>query len=189
MAMDEEIYPVDSCTTGTVLWDTRYLQTLWKYEGSITTIIGNDNKIVGTGRATIILPNGTVLVINEALLYPDSTRTLLSFKDIRANGFHVETNDDEGEECLIMTRKHGDQKTIVESFPSIKESLYYMYVKPQSDIAVFKTIFSNQESYRIWLDRLGHPGLNMMQRIVKNSNGHNSRIKKIFCALHVQNGS
>ena len=178
MAMDEEIYPVDSCTTGTILRDTRYLQTLRKYEGSITTIIGNDNKIVGTGRATIILPNGTILVINEALLYPDSTRTLLSFKDIHANGFHVETNDDEGEECLIMTRKHGDQKTIVESFPSVKESLYYMYVKPQSDIAVFKTIFSNQESYRIWLDRLGHPGLNMMQRIVKNSNGHNLATKE-----------
>jgi hypothetical protein len=98
---------------------------------------------------------------------------LLSFKDIRANGFHVETNDEDGEERLIMTRKHGDQKTVVESFPSIKESLYYTYVKPQSDIAVFKTIFSNQESYRIWHDRLGHPGLNMMQRIVKNSNGHN----------------
>jgi len=77
-----------------------------------------------------------------------------------------------------MTRKHGNQKTIVESFPSIKESLYYMYVKPQSDIAVFKTIFSNQESYRIWLDRLGHPGLNMMQRIVKNSNGHNLATKE-----------
>jgi hypothetical protein len=105
--------------------DTYYFQTLKKYEGSITTVIGNDNKIVGTSRATIILPNGTNLVINEALLYPNSTRMLLSFKDICANGFHIETNDEDGEERLIMTRKHGDQKTVVESFPSIKEILYY----------------------------------------------------------------
>ena len=55
-----------------------------------------------------------------------------------------------------------------------------MYVKPQSDIAVFKTIFSNQESYRIWHDRLGHPGLNMMQWIVKNSNGHNLATKEFL---------
>ena len=149
MAMDEEIYPVDSCTTGTVLWDTRYLQTLRKYEGSIATIIGNDNKIVGTGRATIILPNGTILVINEALLYPNSTRMLLSFKDICANGFGIETNDEDGEERLIMTTKHGDQKIVVEISHPLKKFCTTRYVKPQSDIAVFKTIFGNQELYRI----------------------------------------
>ena len=94
-------YLVDSCITGTVLRDTRYFQTLRKYDGSITTIIGDDSRIIGTGRATIVLPNGTRLVINEALLYFNSTRKLLSFKDIRANGFHVETNDDKGEEVSL----------------------------------------------------------------------------------------
>lgn len=36
-----------------------------------------------------------------------------------------ETNDDEGEERLIMTKKHADQKTIIESFLSIREGMYY----------------------------------------------------------------
>ena len=42
----------------------------------------------------IILPMGTQLVIEDALLYPDSTRTLLSYKDICLNGFHIETHND-----------------------------------------------------------------------------------------------
>ena len=139
--MEEEICLVDSCTTNTVLRDTRYFHTLRKYEEDITTIIGSGKQIDGTGRATIILPNGTTLVIAEALLYPESTRTLLSFRDIRANDFHVETNNDNGEERLIMTKKYGDEKTVVESFPSIKESLYYTYIKPLNGIVAFKTIF------------------------------------------------
>ena len=48
--------------------------------------------IVGSSRATITLPMGTQLEIEDALLYPDSTRTLLSFKDMRKNGFHTETH-------------------------------------------------------------------------------------------------
>jgi peptide/histidine transporter 3/4 len=87
-----------------ILRDTPYFQTIRKNDENITTIIGSDTHIVGVGRATIILPNGTELVIQEALLYPESTRTLLSFKDIRANNFHLETNDDDGKECLIMTK-------------------------------------------------------------------------------------
>ena len=39
---------------------------------------------------------GTEIVIEDALLYPDSTRTLLSFTDIRQNGFHIETERELG---------------------------------------------------------------------------------------------
>jgi len=70
--MDEEMCLVDSCTTNTILRDTCYFQTLRK-NGDVTTIAGSGKHIVGTGRATIILPNGTELVIQEALLYPEST--------------------------------------------------------------------------------------------------------------------
>ena len=129
MTMNDEIYLVDSCTTGTVVRDARYFQTLRKYEGSITTIIGDDSTID-----------------------PDPTRTLLSFKDISANGFHVETNDDDGEEHLVIKKMHGYQNTIVESYPSIRESMYYTYVKPLKEFAVLKIICRNQEKYRIWHD-------------------------------------
>ena len=57
-----------------------------------------DALIVGSGRATITLPMGTQITMEDALLYPDSTRTLLSYRDIHKNGFHVETHQDNKEE-------------------------------------------------------------------------------------------
>ena len=56
------------------------------------TIVGCDALIVGLGRATITLPIGTQITMEDALLYPDSTRTILSFRDVRKNGFHVKTH-------------------------------------------------------------------------------------------------
>jgi hypothetical protein len=42
------------------------------------TIGGHDAIIVGSSRATIILPMGTQITIEDARLYPNSKRTLLS---------------------------------------------------------------------------------------------------------------
>ena len=42
---------------------------------------------------------GTTLVIEEDLLYQESTRTL---KDIHTNGFHVETEEEYGKEYLLI---------------------------------------------------------------------------------------
>ena len=81
--MEEEICLVDSCTTNTILREIKYFHTLTKSKGNVTTIAGRDAIIVGSGKATIILPMGTQIDLEDALLYPDSTRTLLSYKDIR----------------------------------------------------------------------------------------------------------
>lgn len=78
--MEEEICLVDSCTTNTILREVKFFQTLTKREGQVLTIAGRDATIVGSGRATIVLPMGTQIDIEEALLYPDSTRTLLSLE-------------------------------------------------------------------------------------------------------------
>jgi hypothetical protein len=45
---------------------------------NILIIAGCDMNIVGSGRATIVFLMGTEVTIENALLYPDSTRTLLS---------------------------------------------------------------------------------------------------------------
>ena len=76
----------------TLLREIKYFQTLKKREGNVMTIAGRDALIVGSGRATITLPMGTQITIDDALLYPNSARTLLSFRDIYNNGFHVETH-------------------------------------------------------------------------------------------------
>ena len=82
---------VDSCSLNTMRREIKYLQTLTKREGNVLTIPRRDATIVGSERATIVLPMGTQITIEEALLYPDSTCTLLSYSNIRKNGIHVET--------------------------------------------------------------------------------------------------
>ena len=80
---------------------------LQKRQGNVLTIVGRDATIVGSGRATIILPMGTQITIEDALLYPDSKRTLLSYRDIHQNSFYIETRDDNNEEILLVTKNSG----------------------------------------------------------------------------------
>ena len=94
---------VESATTHTILKDRKFFHTLIEKRGSVTTITIGNVLIVGFGRASLILPMGTKLIIDDALLYPQSTRTLLSFKDIRSNGFHIEIEIENGIEYLLMT--------------------------------------------------------------------------------------
>ena len=104
------------------------------------TIGGRDTVIVFSGQATFTLPNGTKLVIQEALLYPDSTRTLLSFKDIRMNGYHIETHEENAVESLLITQQKGTKKRILERLPTLSSVLYYTYIKPEPHLA-YKIIF------------------------------------------------
>ena len=155
--MEEEICLVDSCTTNTILREIKYFHTLTKSKGNVTTIAGHDAIIVGSGKTTIILPMGTRIEIEDALLYPDSTRTLLSYKDIRQNGFHVETNNDNNDEFLFITRNDGYQKQVLEKISSLSTGLYYTYIKPVQH-AAYKIIFQNHNIFKIWHDHLSHPG-------------------------------
>jgi hypothetical protein len=113
----EDICIVDSGTTNTILRETKYFHTITKNVGSITTIAGSDLCVIGSGKATITLPMGTQIEIKEALLYPESTRTLLSFRDIRANGFHVETIEENGKEYLCIIKYGEHDKEVIEKFP------------------------------------------------------------------------
>lgn len=58
---------------------------------NVTTISDSTNLIEDFGKAIIILPKGTKLTINNAIFSPRSRRSLLSFKDIRENDFHIKT--------------------------------------------------------------------------------------------------
>jgi hypothetical protein len=82
----------------------------------------------------------TSLTIEDALSYPNSTRTLLSYRDIRKNGFHVETHADNNEEFLLITKDHEYGKETLEKVPSLPSRLYYTYVKPVPHVA-YKVIF------------------------------------------------
>jgi hypothetical protein len=53
---------------------------------------------------------GTQIVIEDALLYAHSTHTLLSYKDICRDGFHVETNSVNKDEYLFVIKNDGYNK-------------------------------------------------------------------------------
>jgi hypothetical protein len=132
--------------------------------------------IVGAGRAAITLPMGTQIIIEDVLLYPDSTHTLLSYRDIRNNGFHVETHEDNKEEYLLLTKNSGYGKQILERIPSFSSGLYYTYIKPIIHVA-YKIIFQTVDTFQTWHNRLGHPGVGM-RKIIKNAIGHNLNEEK-----------
>jgi hypothetical protein len=77
------------------------------------TIIGRDTNIVDSRRATIVLPMGMQVTIENALLYPNSTRTLLSYRDIHKNGLHVITHEENNEEFLHIIKKNVDDHDIM----------------------------------------------------------------------------
>ena len=143
----EETCLADSATTHTILRETKYFESIKKSPGSIMTIAGCGSHIVGSGRATIILPMGTTLIINDALLYPESTRTLLSFRDIRANGFHVETDDDNGKECLLITKRDVGGKHVIKRLPSFDTGLYYTKIVAPPVYTTLKTVFRSSELF------------------------------------------
>ena len=72
---------VDCATKHTILLDKRYFLDLTLANANVSTIFDTTN---------IMLPNGTRFHINDALYSSKSTRNLLSFKDIRRNGYYIE---------------------------------------------------------------------------------------------------
>jgi peptide/histidine transporter 3/4 len=132
--------------TFTLLREIKYFQNLKKREGNIMTIAGRHALIVGSGRATITLPMGTQITIEDALLYPDSTRILLNFRDVRKNGLHVETHMDNKDEFLLFTKLTGYGKQICEKISSLQTRLYYTYIKPTEHVT-YKIIFQDVDTF------------------------------------------
>ena len=64
---------------------------------------GSTNLIEGSRRANIMLPNGAKLQINDVLYSSRSSKNLLNFKDIRQNGYHIETSSEGNSEFLYIT--------------------------------------------------------------------------------------
>ena len=74
---------VDCATTHTILCDKKYFSNLTLVPFNVQIISGPVDLIKGSGRATIVLLNGTKCQIDDVLYSNKSNRNLLSFKDIR----------------------------------------------------------------------------------------------------------
>jgi hypothetical protein len=60
----------------------------------------------------------TQVTIENVLLYPDSTRTLLSYRDIRNNGLYIVTHEKNNKESLLITKTIRDGYDILERISS-----------------------------------------------------------------------
>jgi hypothetical protein len=100
-------------------------------------------------------------MIDDALLYPDSTCIIISFRDIRKSGLHVCTHEDNKDEFLLITKSSGYVHEVLERIPSTPSGLYYTYIKLIPYVA-YKMIFQNVDTFSTWHSHLGHPGIGMM---------------------------
>jgi hypothetical protein len=115
---------------------------------------------------------GTQITIENALLYPDSTHILLSYRDIRKNGLHIMTHEENNKESLLITKTNRDGYDILVRISFLPSGLYYTYIKLIPHV-VYKVIFQNVDAFQIWHGRLGHPSVGMMRKIISNCTGHN----------------
>jgi len=177
---DDNICLIDSATTHTILKNVEYFSHIEMGKTSVHTISGSAQLIEGSGRATVFLPEGAKVSINNALLSTKSRRNLLSFKDIRRNGYHIETTNETNKEYLLLTKIISGKKCILEKLPSLSSGLYYTKISAVENHHLVDQKSTNQNEFLIWHDRLGHPDSIMMRRIIKNSYGHSLKNHKIL---------
>ena len=176
---NEDTCLVDCATTHTILRDKIYFSDLTLVKSNVNTISVPIDLIQGSGRATIILPNGTKIHINDALYLAKSNRNLLSFNDIRRNEYHIETMNNGSNEYLLITSIIFENKHILEKLSSYSYGLYQTIIKPIESYAIMNQKFYASKTFMIWHEHLGHPGLSMMRRIINNSFGHPLKSQEI----------
>ncbi|KAB2009826.1 hypothetical protein ES319_D10G193900v1 [Gossypium barbadense] len=94
----------------------------------VNTIPGSSKLIEGFGRAIILLPKGTKFVIDDTLYSTKSQRNLLSFKDIRLNGYHIEIMNEKNIEYLYITNVERAKKYVLERLLAFSSGLYYTHI-------------------------------------------------------------
>ncbi|GAV73405.1 hypothetical protein CFOL_v3_16891, partial [Cephalotus follicularis] len=96
---------------------------------NVGTISGTSDLIEGSGMASFVLSNRTQMCITDALYSTNSRRNLLSFKDIRRNGYHIETTNENGKKYLYITGNASDRKQILEKLPGLSFGLYIIKIR------------------------------------------------------------
>ena len=148
-------YVGDAClancaTTQTILRDKKYFSNFTLAQSNVHTISGLVNLIKGFGKATIILPKDTKLQIEDALYSNKSSRNLLGFKDIRQNGYHIETMNHDANEYLLITSIISGQKCILEQLSSLSCGLYQTIIRSIESYAIMNQKFNDSNAFLLW---------------------------------------
>ena len=127
-----------------------------------------------------MLSNGTKFCIGDVLYSSKAKRNLLSFKDIRGNGYHIETNNEGSKEYLCITSLVSSQKFILEKLPIFSSGLYYTTMRTiKANVAMHQKC-SNPKIFMLWHDRLGHPRSIIMRQIIEISHKHPLKNRRFF---------
>ena len=113
----------DIATMHTILCEKHYFTNFVPKNAPLTILSGPSHLIERYRNTRIMLSNGTELTIKETLYSPRSGRTLLSFRDIRDNQYHVETTEENGSEFLCITSYEYSQKGQHEKLEHISSRL------------------------------------------------------------------
>ncbi|KAK6131094.1 hypothetical protein DH2020_035170 [Rehmannia glutinosa] len=175
---------LDSATTHSILTNKVYFSSVKLCKAQVITISGPIEIIEGFGNATLMLPNGTILQIENALLSSRSKRNLLSFKDVRNNRYHLETLNDHDKECLCITSYKMGKKNVHEKFEATIYGLYYIPIKALESYATIPSKLVNPDIIGLWHDCLRHPGTTMMRMIIEHTNGHPLKGTKRLISKH-----
>ena len=186
----QELALLDSATTHTILRDALY----FSFTGSDTdawqvcqmqTIAGGRDFKFREGRATIVLPGGATLLIANAMFAPNANRSLISFKDLRANSIHTTTVVKNNKEALLLQR---ETEVFATAYAGCG-GLYELPIKSRGQLHKVslasdptKPQIENPkrpagpllllEKARLWHSRMGHPGTTMFRRMIPILLGH-----------------
>ena len=172
MTSEEVSCLADSATMHAILSEKHYFTNFVPKNAPLTTLSGPSNLIEGYRNACIMLSNGTTLTIKEPLYSPHSGRTLLSFRDIRDNQYHVETTEENDSEFLCITFYEYGRKRIHEKLERLLSGLYITTIRAVETHHVAGPVAGFQDTLLFCHDRMGHPERDMIRRILKVSFGH-----------------
>ena len=102
----------------------------------------------------------------------ENPQILLSFKDIRRNGYHIKTMNEGNAKCLYITYIVFGKKFIIEKLSAFSFGLYHTIIKHIEPYVIMNQKFNYPKRFILLHDRLGHPESPMMQRIFEHSHGH-----------------
>ena len=96
-----------------------------------------------------MLPNGTRFHINDILYSRKFTRNLLSFKDIRRYGYHIETMNEGNTKCLNITSFVFGKKLVIEKLSTTSSRLYHTTINPIESYVVVDKKFNDPKTFII----------------------------------------
>jgi hypothetical protein len=105
---------------------------------------------------------------------------IISFKDIRLNGYQLITTNEVSNKYLYITSIISGQKLILEKLSTFSSGMHYTTIRTIESHVIMYHKCSNSKMFMLWHDCLGHPGTIMMRRIIENSHGYPLKNQKIL---------